>query len=81
MVKDGWTLVHKGTNKPVELGERVKDHRGLEAYVYGGSPPETKRGVGTVATALSKGGIEFDYYPKIYGLVWVKTQQEVVTIN
>lgn len=71
MVKrDGWILKHKKTGDPVAVGEKITDHRGIAAYVCGGVPPETKRGQGTVATALSVGGIEFDYYPKIYDLVW-----------
>lgn len=71
---DGWVLKHKSTGVPVIVGERVRCHRGMDAFVCGGTPPIKRGSTGLVSTALTIGGIEGDYYVKLYDLVWEKTK-------
>ena len=66
MTKNKWTLVHKDTSAPVQVGETVKSFRGDEQIVLGGTPPHKPSSSGKVWVENA------EYYPDVFGLKWIE---------
>lgn len=65
--KNGWTLVHKATQRPVQHSEPCASFRGDISIITGGEPPHKPSSTGRV---FILGGNE--YYPGVFDLQWVK---------
>ena len=68
-------LIHKEDGRIVNVGDKVKDFRGLECEVTGWQEPTHSGSTGRVNVKQQRGTTVHhnQYYPGVFGLEWVET--------